>query len=171
MADVAKPIAAGGLGFGDPRHHCMAQRAKWVALLLQPEADNTWRAGDDLSWSTLPTYFLRGLSEGTGKGLGALLEEPNLGAMVERHGADIPTEWRGTLRCWSEVRQHMVLDDPATHDEVLSAHLFRNPSLLDPTGATHHSAEWDTWATAGCTQIGDIWDAGEASASALTARK
>ena len=59
-----------------------AERAKWIALLLQPEDANIRR--NDLSWQRLPRYmyFLSRLGNGTAYDITALIDEPNLAALA-----------------------------------------------------------------------------------------
>ena len=121
------PRSRGGLAWSDPRVRITAERAKWIALLLQPEDANIRR--NDLSWQSLPRYFLSRLGNGTAYDITALIDEPNLAALASEAGDIIPPEWHNTLAAWITVRAQMRRVPPPSYESALSMRLRHNPDI------------------------------------------
>eukprot|EP01047_Picozoa_sp_COSAG01_P025794 COSAG01_NODE_1642_length_9641_cov_14.964682_2_plen_220_part_00 len=102
----------GGLAWSDPRLHIIAQRAKWVPLLLAPDGEN--HRHDSLCWQSLPRYFLSKLGAGAGHiaGTSALLDEPNLLAMAAM--AKLHPETKGITNdgntLWQIAKEDVIIE-------------------------------------------------------------
>ena len=151
---LALPRSKGGLGWSDPRMHIATQRAKWIAMLLEPEDANLRRT--TLSWQTLPRYFISQLGNGAEYDTSALIDEPNLAALATRAGDKIPSEWHDTIGAWASLRTHMRRVPPQSYESTMSMRLRHNADIT-AGGVAFHGAAWDALVANGCCTVGDAW--------------
>ena len=150
---LSLPKEAGGLTMWDPAEHMLAQAAKWVVLLLEPQREE--QPGDTIvRWTTIGRHYITAYTTVHGDTersayylVDGVLKRPTARCTI------LPPFWRYALRAWHDARAEAEVAAPTTAAEVASMPLWRNVLLrngatMPPTG----------WMRCGVRRVRDLWD-------------